>query len=35
MIYNAEHGGALEVGPRVQLGPVTGFKNQRWVQKAA
>jgi hypothetical protein len=35
MIYNRAHGGALEAGARVQLGPVTGLKNQRWVQKAA
>jgi hypothetical protein len=35
MIYNRAQGNALEVGPRVQLGPVTGLKNQRWVQKAA
>jgi hypothetical protein len=35
MIFNFAHGGALEAGPQVQLGPVTGFKNQRWIQKAA
>ena len=34
MIFNYT-GGALEVAPHVQLGPVTGLKNQRWVQKAA
>jgi hypothetical protein len=35
MIFNAAYGNALEVGPRVQLAPVTGLKNQRWIQKAA
>lgn len=35
MIYNRASGRALEVAPHVQLGPVTGLKNQRWLQKAA
>jgi hypothetical protein len=35
MIFNRASGRALEVAPHVQLGPVTGLKNQRWIQKAA